>query len=223
MGSDTVKIFCPKCQCVYHPPPIRPRSHSIDDIGSANVDGSAFGTTFAHLFLMTFHTLVPEGLTQESAYIPRIFGFRLHKTAKSRNDVGAASNSISIVTASTRSNRRSHTSSVATAAMAVSTGVNGLNTADQDAADAAADDSTRAPLGHVGQEDNTAASSAIVANDNCNEIKSTKGSGLLINKKGAKGKNAEDSGASSKRKGKSSSNGDGEGIVKRQKRPNSKT
>jgi casein kinase II subunit beta len=214
IGSDTVKIFCPKCQCVYHPPPIRPRSHSIDDIGSANVDGSAFGTTFAHLFLMTFHTLVPEGLTQESAYIPRIFGFRLHKTAKSRNDVGAASNSISTTSPSIRS-RRSHTSSATTAA--------NLNTADQDAADAAADDSTRAPLGHVGQEDNTAASSAIAANNNGNEINSTKGSGLLINKKGAKGKNAEDSGASSKRKGKSSSNGDVEGITKRQKRPNSKT
>merc|ERR1712127_1093244 len=42
VGVDTVKVFCPKCQCVYIPPPIRSRG---------GVDGASFGTTFPHLFL----------------------------------------------------------------------------------------------------------------------------------------------------------------------------
>jgi Casein kinase II regulatory subunit len=113
MGVDTVKIFCPKCSQVFHPPPIRSsrsRSHlnsiknssivnntlSVLSVGgggvistgvgtpstiqSGGVDGAAFGTTFPHLFLMTFSNLVPDPLPVESVYVPRIFGFRLHKS-----------------------------------------------------------------------------------------------------------------------------------------------
>ena len=87
MGADTVKIFCPKCQCVYHPPPIRSRSghHGPSSGGSGAVDGAAFGTTFPHLFLMTFNNLVPDGLISESSYVPRVFGFRVHQSARQRN------------------------------------------------------------------------------------------------------------------------------------------
>jgi len=87
MGADTVKIFCPKCQCVYHPPPIRSRSghHGPSSGGSGAVDGAAFGTTFPHLFLMTFNNLVPDGLSSESSYVPRVFGFRVHQSARQRN------------------------------------------------------------------------------------------------------------------------------------------
>ena len=35
MGTDTVKIFCPKCQCVYHPPPVRSRSSHHGGAGAA--------------------------------------------------------------------------------------------------------------------------------------------------------------------------------------------
>uniref|UniRef100_A0A7N0V2T7 Casein kinase II subunit beta n=1 Tax=Kalanchoe fedtschenkoi TaxID=63787 RepID=A0A7N0V2T7_KALFE len=64
--SSTVKIYCPKCEDVYYP-----RSKYQD------IDGAYFGTTFPHLFLMTYAHLKPQKLSQ--SYIPRIFGFKVHK------------------------------------------------------------------------------------------------------------------------------------------------
>lgn len=95
MGMDTVKIFCPKCQNVYHPPPTRYRNSY-----SSAIDGAAFGTTFAHLFLMTFNNLVPDGLSEESAYVPRVFGFRVHSSARQKNTnaLAAASENTGIIT-----------------------------------------------------------------------------------------------------------------------------
>lgn len=84
VGVDTVKVFCPKCQCVYHPPPIRSRG------GCCTVDGASFGTTFPHLFLMTFGNLVPDGLSLDSIYVPRVFGFRVHQSARQRNGTTAS-------------------------------------------------------------------------------------------------------------------------------------
>ena len=81
MGVDTVKIYCPKCSQVYHPPPIRSSRTGT----SSGVDGAAFGTTFPHLFLMTFANLVPDPLPVESTYVPRVFGFRVHQSARQRN------------------------------------------------------------------------------------------------------------------------------------------
>jgi casein kinase II subunit beta len=77
MGADTVKIFCPKCNQVYFSPPVRSRAGI-----SSGVDGAAFGTTFPHLFLMTFSNLVPDPLLLDSTYVPRVFGFRVHKSAR---------------------------------------------------------------------------------------------------------------------------------------------
>ncbi|KAK9068795.1 hypothetical protein SSX86_012911 [Deinandra increscens subsp. villosa] len=65
--SSTVKIYCPKCEDIYYP-----RSKY-----QGNIDGSYFGTTFPHLFLMTYGHLKPQKATQ--SYIPRVFGFKLHK------------------------------------------------------------------------------------------------------------------------------------------------
>lgn len=98
MGADTVKIFCPKCQCVYHPPPVRSRSSHHGGAGAAGVDGAAFGTTFPHLFLMTFSNLVPDPLPQDSAYIPRVFGFRVHMSARQRASGGANESSSACAT-----------------------------------------------------------------------------------------------------------------------------
>lgn len=84
MGTDSVKIYCPKCQCVYHPPPVRSRGNHNGNAGTVGVDGAAFGTTFPHLFLMTFANLVPDRLPTDSAYIPRVFGFRVHVSARQR-------------------------------------------------------------------------------------------------------------------------------------------
>jgi hypothetical protein len=50
-------------------------------VHSGGADGAAFGTTFPHLFLMTFSNLVPDPLPPESVYVPRVFGFRIHKSS----------------------------------------------------------------------------------------------------------------------------------------------
>ncbi|KAL6905355.1 hypothetical protein ACP4OV_002956 [Aristida adscensionis] len=42
-----------------------------------DIDGSYFGTTFPHLFLMTYPHLKPQKPSQQ--YVPRVFGFKLHK------------------------------------------------------------------------------------------------------------------------------------------------
>ena len=247
VGSDTVKIFCPKCQCVYHPPTIRSKSHSLDDIGSASVDGAAFGTTFPHLFLMTFHNLVPDRPPPESAYVPRVFGFKLHKSAKSRNDVvvnhnnnnnNNNNNNTPPAAVAIRSSKRSQASVATTAAAAVPETHD--NTAELDAANCKGESTAIAPLEEdVVQEDNTVTSPAATAvvsveiptvNDNSNPTKGNKGqqgsSSITTtkNKKVGKGK-SEDSGGSSKRKGKNASNGncDTDGKVKRQKRSSNKT
>lgn len=65
--TATVKIFCPKCQDVYFP-----RSKY-----QGNVDGAYFGTTFPHLFLMTYAQLQPEQSCPK--YTPRVFGFKLRQ------------------------------------------------------------------------------------------------------------------------------------------------
>jgi len=92
IGVDTAKIFCPKCKSVYQPPPIRSRSghQSSNGGGGGAVDGAAFGTTFPHLFLMTFNNLVPDPLPSNFAYIPRVFGFRVHQSAHRQGEGGSA-------------------------------------------------------------------------------------------------------------------------------------
>jgi hypothetical protein len=58
------------------------------------VDGAAFGTTFPHLFLMTFSNLVPDPLPNDSAYIARVFGFRVHVSARQRISTGSAASAL---------------------------------------------------------------------------------------------------------------------------------
>jgi hypothetical protein len=42
-----------------------------------DIDGAFFGPTFPHLFLMTYEVLVPE--VSREVYVPRVFGFKIHK------------------------------------------------------------------------------------------------------------------------------------------------
>eukprot|EP01116_Phalansterium_solitarium_P001562 TRINITY_DN11377_c0_g1_i1.p1 TRINITY_DN11377_c0_g1~~TRINITY_DN11377_c0_g1_i1.p1 ORF type:complete len:275 (-),score=73.43 TRINITY_DN11377_c0_g1_i1:197-1021(-) len=63
--ANTVKMFCARCQDIYHP---KLSKH-------ANVDGAYFGTTFAHMLFHTYPHLVPSPPTQ--TYVPRIYGFKL--------------------------------------------------------------------------------------------------------------------------------------------------
>ncbi|XP_040384094.1 casein kinase II subunit beta-1-like isoform X2 [Oryza brachyantha] len=65
--SSTVKIYCPKCEDLHYP-----RSKY-----QGNIDGAYFGTTFPHLFLMTYPHLKPQKPSQQ--YVPKVFGFKLHK------------------------------------------------------------------------------------------------------------------------------------------------
>ncbi|GAB4844263.1 Putative casein kinase II subunit beta-4 [Ancistrocladus abbreviatus] len=65
--SSTVKIYCPKCEDIYYP-----RSKY-----QGNIDGAYFGTTFPHLFLMTYGNLRPQKAAQN--YMPRVYGFKIHK------------------------------------------------------------------------------------------------------------------------------------------------
>lgn len=65
--QSNVKIFCPKCEDIY-----TPQSRFQD-----NLDGAYFGSTFPHLFLMTYGHLKPQKTSQD--YVPRVFGFKVHK------------------------------------------------------------------------------------------------------------------------------------------------
>uniref|UniRef100_A0A7S0ZBP1 Casein kinase II subunit beta n=1 Tax=Timspurckia oligopyrenoides TaxID=708627 RepID=A0A7S0ZBP1_9RHOD len=66
---STVKIFCPMCWDLFFP---RSRQHNT-------LDGAYWGTSFPHLFLQTYHYLVPPRSADH--YIPRIFGFKIHKSS----------------------------------------------------------------------------------------------------------------------------------------------
>lgn len=68
--QGTVKIYCPKCEDLYYP-----RSKY-----QINIDGAYFGTTFPHLFLMTYPTVKPPKPLQ--TYVPRVYGFKLHQSAR---------------------------------------------------------------------------------------------------------------------------------------------
>lgn len=76
--TSPVKIYCPKCNDVYFPRSSR----------QGSLDGAFFGTTFPHLTCMVYPEVVPAKPTQ--SYIPRIFGYKIHKSAFDRSG-GAAS------------------------------------------------------------------------------------------------------------------------------------
>lgn len=77
--TNTVKIFCSKCEDVFYPKSSR----------HGSIDGAYFGTSFPHLFLQTYSEL--RGVEPTQKYIPRIFGFKIHKPlVESKTDEPAA-------------------------------------------------------------------------------------------------------------------------------------
>ncbi|XP_002138982.2 suppressor-of-stellate-like protein [Drosophila pseudoobscura] len=66
--ESTVKIFCPCCRDIYQP-----------TRNSAVLDGCMFGPNFPHMFLMELPTHRPT--LSEEKYVPRLYGFQLHKSA----------------------------------------------------------------------------------------------------------------------------------------------
>eukprot|EP00164_Ancoracysta_twista_P000662 GFYU01000879.1.p1 GENE.GFYU01000879.1~~GFYU01000879.1.p1 ORF type:complete len:250 (+),score=32.57 GFYU01000879.1:114-863(+) len=63
--QSSVKVYCPKCEDIYHPKSSR----------QANLDGAYFGTTFPHLLLLSHSELLP--LKNPTSFTPRIYGFRV--------------------------------------------------------------------------------------------------------------------------------------------------
>jgi len=78
---NTVKIFCPRCQDIYYPKYSRHCNH----------DGAYFGTSFPHLLLATYPELVP--MKPVMSYVPRIYGFKIHKSSSILNHTGGNTNS----------------------------------------------------------------------------------------------------------------------------------
>lgn len=70
VARESVRLYCPSCMDLYCPPnPI-----------FQNIDGSHFGTTFAHLMFETYSELIPK--PKPHIYQPRIFGFRVNERSR---------------------------------------------------------------------------------------------------------------------------------------------
>ncbi|KAJ1677097.1 casein kinase 2 regulatory subunit, partial [Spiromyces aspiralis] len=69
LGVDSVKLYCPNCIDVYTPP-----NRRLD-----YVDSAFFGTTFPHLFFLTFPDYLPP--RNMRIYKPKIFGFNISEVS----------------------------------------------------------------------------------------------------------------------------------------------
>lgn len=72
-NQESVKLYCPSCEEVYH-------SYSSRHL---HIDGAYFGTTFPHLFFLTFPELKVPKCTE--SYVPRVFGYRINKHAYTKS------------------------------------------------------------------------------------------------------------------------------------------
>ncbi|CAK4081422.1 unnamed protein product [Aphanomyces euteiches] len=68
-----MKVYCPKCRDLYTP--------SVD-FESTTIDGAYFGSTFPHLFFLTYSNLEPPPSTH--LYVPRVFGYKIHRKGPNR-------------------------------------------------------------------------------------------------------------------------------------------
>lgn len=68
-NQDSVKLYCPRCEDVYH---CKASRHE-------HIDGAYFGTTFPHLFFLTFPELKVS--KSKDVYVPRVFGFKVNEQA----------------------------------------------------------------------------------------------------------------------------------------------
>jgi casein kinase II subunit beta len=71
LRTSRVKVYCPRCEDVYIP-----KKKCTD------VDGAYFGCSFPHILLQTYPDLYPNPPT--TIYIPRIYGFKIHKKKGSK-------------------------------------------------------------------------------------------------------------------------------------------
>lgn len=93
LRQSAAKVYCPHCREIYFP-----RSSRLECL-----DGAYFGTSFAHLFFLTYQHLVPP--SKPLPYEPRIYGFRIHKNFKESQRRQRAANQKAASTASTHTLR----------------------------------------------------------------------------------------------------------------------
>eukprot|EP00923_Selenidium_pygospionis_P015407 GHVN01026884.1.p2 GENE.GHVN01026884.1~~GHVN01026884.1.p2 ORF type:complete len:268 (-),score=53.56 GHVN01026884.1:1725-2528(-) len=92
VDQNRVKLFCPRCNEIYHPKSGR----------SKLIDGAYFGSTFPHLFCMlneglladqgtisavpSATVLIPRPIPDPKVdvYVPTVYGFRVHRNVKDR-------------------------------------------------------------------------------------------------------------------------------------------
>mmetsp|Transcript_52460 Transcript_52460/g.111787 ORF Transcript_52460/g.111787 Transcript_52460/m.111787 type:complete len:243 (+) Transcript_52460:100-828(+) len=70
LRQSATKVFCPACGEVYIP-----KSSKLEC-----QDGAYFGTSFAHLFFLTYPHLRPA--TTPEPFVPRLYGFKIHRSVK---------------------------------------------------------------------------------------------------------------------------------------------
>ncbi|XP_026807915.1 casein kinase II subunit beta-like [Rhopalosiphum maidis] len=70
IGSDTVRIYCPRCMDVYVPPA---------GTRGAAVDGAYFGTGLPHMVFMTRPEYMPQ--RPSGRHVAKLYGFRIHDSA----------------------------------------------------------------------------------------------------------------------------------------------
>jgi len=68
----SVHVYCSRCQQV-----MLPARNCVDHNSGEALNGAFFGTTFPHLFLMQFPTLIPRPPLRMDPYVPKIFGFKV--------------------------------------------------------------------------------------------------------------------------------------------------
>jgi len=72
VGKGGTRVFCPRCKELY-----LPKSAKL-----TSIDGAFFGTSFPHLFFLTYPQWKPS--SEPRPYIPRIFGFKVNNRAKAK-------------------------------------------------------------------------------------------------------------------------------------------
>jgi casein kinase II subunit beta len=95
VNEECVKLYCPRCEEIYESKSSRhehidgicfllnrPFAPSCCTDNAVHTTGAYFGTTFPHLFFLTFPEL--KTTKSEEKYVPRVFGYRIHKDAHSK-------------------------------------------------------------------------------------------------------------------------------------------
>ncbi|EER00940.1 Casein kinase II subunit beta, putative [Perkinsus marinus ATCC 50983] len=69
---STVKVYCPRCNEIYHPPSQQAKL--------ASFDGAFFGSSAAHMFIMMYPHFQPS--TAARPYEPTVYGFKVHYSVR---------------------------------------------------------------------------------------------------------------------------------------------